>query len=32
VLIAYPDSGLRGCAMPDELFPVIALDPGRLGS
>ena len=30
--IAYPDSVLQGCAMPDELFPVIALDPAHLES
>jgi len=28
--IAYPDSILQGCCMPDELFPVVELDPAHL--
>ena len=28
--IAYPASSLHGCCMPDELFPVVELDPAHL--
>lgn len=30
--IAYPGSPLNGCASPDELFPVVELDPAHLPS
>jgi hypothetical protein len=29
--IAYPDSVLHGCVMPDETFAVIELDPAQRG-
>jgi hypothetical protein len=29
--IAYPESILQGCAMPEEMFPVIELDPAQPG-